>query len=338
MSIQPKYYLAAVLPAVAVVFAVMFWRAGDSPLPSAPPEEAAVDESEVVLPLRPPVGLSADKVALGERLFNDKRLSRDNTVACATCHRLDRGGVDGSRYATGIGGAVGAINTPTVFNASLNFVQFWDGRAKTLEEQAAGPVHNPIEMDSNWSQVLTKLRADDDYPAKFARLYRGGLSAEAIVDAIATFERTLVTTDSRFDRYLRGEHAAISAEEVEGYRRFRDYGCTSCHQGALLGGNMFQKFGVLGDYFAGGETRDADLGRYNVTHRAEDRHVFKVPTLRNIALTAPYFHDGSAETLEQAVAVMGRYQLGRELGEHDVRLIVAFLHTLTGRWRGEALK
>lgn len=339
MPIPPKYSLAALLPVVAVVLVVTFWRMGDQGVPPpALPEEVAVDEGEAVLPLRSPTGLSAERVVLGERLFNDVRLSRDNSVSCATCHRLDRGGADASRFATGIGGALGAINTPTVFNASLGFVQFWDGRAATLEEQAAGPVHNPIEMDSNWDQVLAKLRADEEYRVRFARAYPGGLSADAIVDAIATFERTLVTTDSRFDRYLRGERGALSADEIEGYRRFRDYGCTSCHQGVLLGGNMYQKFGVLGDYFAGREVGGPDLGRYNVTHREEDRHVFKVPTLRNIALTAPYFHDGSAQTLEQAVAVMGRYQLGRELGEQDVRLIVAFLRTLTGKWRGEELK
>jgi len=239
----------------------------------------------------------------------------------------------------GVDGARGPINAPTVFNAALQFVQFWDGRAASLEEQAAGPVHNPLEMASSWAEVLPKLRSDGEYRDAFQRLYPAqGIRGETIVDAIAAFERTLITTNSRFDRFLQGESTALNALEQSGYQRFLDYGCASCHQGALLGGNMYQRFGVMGDYFEGRTTSTADLGRFNVTGREEDRHVFKVPSLRNVAVTAPYFHDGSANSLEEAVIVMGRYQLGRHLSGADVASISAYLRTLTGEWQGRLLE
>lgn len=281
------------------------------------------------LPLpRPQVPL---RVSLGERLFFDTRLSADKTIACATCHRFDRGGADGQPVSTGIGGAHGPINAPTVFNSAYAFAQFWDGRAATLEEQAAGPVHNPLEMGSSWRVVLERLNADPAIRRDFALAYADGLTADNVANAIATFERTLITPDAPFDRYLAGDRRAMGQLAIDGYERFRDYGCISCHQGVLLGGNMYQKFGVLGDYFAKRTLTTADLGRYNVTGREEDRHVFKVPSLRNVALTAPYFHDGSTDSLAVAVTIMGRYQLGRELSQEDVAAIVAFLESLTGK-------
>jgi len=293
-----------------------------------------------LLPLPPVPELPYQKVALGKRLFFEKRLSRDNSLACAGCHDFNRGGADRLPAALGVGGKRGTVNTPTVFNSSLNFVQFWDGRAASLKEQAAGPVHNPLEMASNWQEVIGKLREDKDYQQDFSALY-GGITGEAIVDAIATYERTLLTPNSRFDRYLRGEKTALSEREIDGYNHFLEYGCASCHQGALLGGNMFQRFGVMGDYFSSREASraiPADLGRYNVTGRAKDRHVFKVPGLRNVAVTAPYFHNGSAATLEEAVVIMARFQLGRELSGDDVQAITAFLRTLTGEWEGKTLQ
>jgi len=294
---------------------------------------------EAFQPLPPVPALSPEKVALGERLFFDKRLSKDNSIACASCHDFSRGGSDGMRVALGIGQQSGPINTPTVFNAALNFVQFWDGRAATLEEQAAGPVHNPLEMGSSWPEVIAKLRSDSGYQQSFAQLYpQQGISGDSIVDAIATYERTLITTGSRFDRFLRGDTAALNGLEQGGYRRFLDYGCASCHQGVLLGGNMYQRFGVMGDYFADRKFSAADLGHFNVTGREEDRHVFKVPSLRNVAVTPPYFHDGSVFSLEEAVIVMGRYQLGRELSGPDVTAISTFLRTLTGEWQGNTLQ
>lgn len=283
-----------------------------------------------VLPLAPIQGLDPGRVALGERLFHDARLSADFSLACASCHNLAQGGVDGRKVSLGVKGAQGGINAPTVLNSGYGMAQFWDGRAASLEEQAAGPIHNPVEMGSNWAEVLGRLKQDADLVASFNKLYPEGLTADNVVDAIATFERSLVTVNSRFDRYLRGEKQILTPLEIDGYRRFQELGCTSCHQGVLLGSNMYQKFGVLRDYFAGKKITPADLGRYNVTQREEDKHVFKVPTLRNIAQTAPYFHDGSADTLDQAVTVMARYQLGRDLSAQDVEAIVAFLKTLSG--------
>lgn len=308
-----------------------------------PPSPAAssrltLDSFQPILPLPPLPALSPARVALGERLFHDRRFSADNTLACVSCHDLTRAGTDGKRVSVGIGGALGGINAPTVFNSALSFVQFWDGRAASLEEQAAGPIHNPAELGSNWAEVLGRLSRDASMVAEFRAAYPDGLTAANIADAIATFERSLLTLNSRFDRYLQGDGSALSSLEQDGYRRFRELGCSSCHQGVLLGGNMYQKFGVLGDYFAGQPETKSDLGRYNVTGREVDKHVFKVPSLRNIALTAPYFHNGSVDTLTDAVVIMGRYQLGRELESRDVQAIVAFLGSLNGEWRGVPLK
>lgn len=328
------FRIFAVLAGLAGIGIAIF-KATDQELPSLPlsPLVSARpgDDFQPITPLQPVSGLDPARVRLGERLFHDARLSGDLSIACANCHGLQQGGVDGRRVSVGVQGRLGGINAPTVFNSAYSLAQFWDGRAATLEEQAAGPVHNPLEMASNWQQVLERLAQDTEMVSAFQAAYRTGLTAENIVDAIASFERSLVTLDSRFDRYLRGERDALNMVEIEGYQRFREFGCTSCHQGMLVGGNMYQKFGVLKDYFAGRMLTEADLGRYNVTRREEDRHVFKVPSLRNIAQTAPYFHDASAATLDQAVSVMGRYQLGRELSPQDVEFIVAFLNTLTGQ-------
>ena len=334
---------------IAIVTLLMlgsgFWLAGkhDSPvnltvLPTESMPTVSLDVMQPIQPLPPMPAMRPERVALGERLFHDRRLSADNSLACDSCHDLAHGGVDGKPVSVGIGGALGSINAPTVFNSGLSFVQFWDGRAASLEEQVAGPIHNPAEMGSNWAEVLSRLSLDAEIVAEFRRAYRDGLSAANVADAIGCFERSLLTPNSRFDRYLGGDKSALSEQEREGYRLFRDLGCTSCHQGALLGGNMFQKFGVLGDYFAGQPETKANLGRFNVTGRTEDRHVFKVPMLRNIAQTAPYFHNGSVASLDQAVSIMGRYQLGRELSPADVQAMVAFLNSLTGEWRGVPLK
>lgn len=282
-------------------------------------------------PLARAQGLDPARVALGRRLFSDTRLSRDGTIACVSCHRFDLAGADGLPRSFGVGRAEGNINAPSVFNSDLNFVQFWDGRAATLEEQAAGPVHNPVEMASSWAEVVVRLNADSELRDAFVAAYPDGVTAKNIAQALASFERALRTPGAAFDRYLGGEARALSPLAQEGYEKFRDFGCISCHQGVLLGGNMFQKFGVMGDYFAARPLTQADLGRYNVTGREEDRHVFKVPSLRNVAQTAPYFHDASAATLAEAIVVMGRFQLGRELAEEDVRAIGAFLESLSGQ-------
>lgn len=293
---------------------------------------------EAVQPLPDSLELDPEKVALGERLFHDVRLSGDDSIGCFSCHGLKTGGVDNRARSTGVNGAIGEVNAPTVFNSGFNFVQFWDGRAATLEEQIDGPVNNPKEMASSWPQVIIKLSQDAAYPDQFSRLYRDGITPSNIRDAIATFERSLVTPNSRFDKYLRGDKDALSAQEKRGFELFQSYGCAACHQGINLGGNMFEKMGLMGDYFADrGDQTDADKGRFNVEHDENSLHEFKVPSLRNIARTAPYFHDGSAQTLQQAVGIMAKYQLGRPMPQNEADAIVAFLESLTGEYKGEPL-
>jgi len=241
-------------------------------------------------------------------------------------------------HSFGIGDAEGVVNSLTIFNAGLNFKQFWDGRASSLEEQLDGPVSAANEMGSTWEAIVRKLRATPAYSAPFSELFSDGIQVKNIKNVIAEFERSLITPNCRFDKFLRGDAAALTAAEKEGYRKFKSYGCASCHQGVNIGGNMFEKFGIMADYFAArGNVTKADYGRFNVTGREEDRFVFKVPSLRNIALTAPYLHDGSAADLETAVAVMGRYQLGESLSAEDIGEIVGFLETLTGEFEGKAL-
>lgn len=288
-----------------------------------------------VLPQAPE--LDPRRVALGKRLFNETALSSDGKVACATCHDLAHGGDDGKQRSPGVNGKLGGVNAPTVFNASLNFVQFWDGRAGSLEEQIGGPITNPIEMAMSWPQILGLLKANPSYFAEFAAAFPDGVTEPNVRTAIADFERTLVTTGSRFDRYLGGDQTALDAQAKTGYETFKSVGCIACHQGSNVGGNMFQRFGVLGDYFKDrGNVTEADYGRFNVTKNESDRFVFRVPSLRNVEHTAPYFHDGSAATLPQAIQVMARYQLGRKLGDEQVASIIAFLKSLSGPELGSA--
>jgi cytochrome c peroxidase len=277
---------------------------------------------------------AARRVALGRRLFSEPRLSRDDSISCATCHVLERGGVDEIPLAIGLGGAVGRVNTPTVFNAALNYRQFWDGRASTLEEQIDGPIHNPAEMGSSYPEVIAKLGRDPSWAREVKAAYAAPLSASVIRDAIATYERTLVLPDSPFDRFLAGDPTAIGADERHGYELFKSYGCASCHQGANVGGNLFARLGAAHEYFDAADPTLADLGRYNVTHRDSDRHVFRVPSLRLVTLTAPYLHNGTVQSLPLMIRMMARYQLGRELPAGDVDFIEKFLGTLRGRIDG----
>ena len=268
---------------------------------------------------------------LGKRLFHETTLSGDGTLSCASCHDLNRGGADARALSVGMGGAVGAINAPTVFNAVFNFRQFWDGRAEDLIEQASGPVANPIEMGADWDQVVGRVAADGSYREQFSEVFGREVDREGITEAIAAYERSLITANGRFDRWLYGEDDALSEIELEGYRLFKSVGCVTCHQGINAGGNMYQTMGKMADYFADrGEITEADYGRYNVTGRESDRFRFKVPTLRNVAETAPYFHDGQIPTLLEAVQKMARYQLGIHLRAEEGRAITAFLKTLSG--------
>lgn len=293
---------------------------------------------EPLKPLPPIPTLDPKRVQLGLRLFNDPRLSVNNTLSCASCHRLEKGGADDKPFSLGFDGKPVEVNTPTVFNAGLNFHQFWDGRVDTLEEQVHIVVLSPTEMGSTWETVVKRIADDPGYAKDFKDAYPDGVTKPNIQSALADYERTLQTPNSRFDQYLLGNTDALTPREKFGYQRFKEYGCIACHQGVNIGGNMFQKFGIMGDYFIdrGNPTR-ADEGRFNITGDENDHQVFKVPSLRNVAVTAPYFHDGSAPTLERAVEVMFKYQLGREPLKNDTTLIVEFLKTLTGEWEGKPL-
>lgn len=282
-----------------------------------------------------------EKVALGESLFHDPRLSTDNTLSCASCHDLRYGGVDRAVTATGVRGQVGPINTPTVFNAALSFTQFWDGRAPDLEAQADGPPNADGEMDSNWDEITAKLVQDERVMELLHAAYPGEDFSEGVDprfwrNAIGDFERTLITPDAPFDAYLRGDSSAISELAKEGYQVFKDVGCVECHNGLGVGGNSFQPLGREKPYF-GEHTVPVDLGRYNVTGDERDRNFFKVPNLRNVALTGPWLHDGSQEDLADVVRVMGEYQLDVHLSDGQVDRIVAFLETLTGEYQGRSL-
>lgn len=296
-----------------------------------PPGLAA--RSEPIIPLPTEMGLHQGKVALGEKLFHDVRLSADNSISCASCHVLAEGGSDNLARSVGIRGAVGQVNAPTVYNSGFNFVQFWDGRAASLHEQAAGPVTNIIEMGADWQDVVEKLGKDQALVTSFNELYPTGLNEQNIRDAIAVFEQSLVTSNSPFDRWLRGDKSALNDEQLRGYQLFKSYGCISCHQGVNIGGNMYARMGAMGDYFNDleREITEADYGRFNRTGDEYDRYMFKVPSLRLAARTAPYFHDGSVATLEEAILVMARYQLGREIPAEDLTAIVAFLRALVGK-------
>ena len=294
-------------------------------------------------PVRP-IDLSVDvdeaKVALGFALFHDPRLSVDNTVSCATCHALETAGVDNHQYSHGVDDQLGGVNAPTVYNAVYNFVQFWDGRARTLADQAAGPPLNPVEMASeSFDQIIAKLAADKQFAKAFTAVYPDGLTEANITDAIEEFERTLITPNSRFDKWLRGDDSALTADELTGYELFKKYDCATCHVGQNLGGQSYELMGLRRHYFAdrGLELTHEDNGRYKETQLERDRHRFKVPGLRNVEHTWPYYHDGTRETLEDAVRDMGIYQSGVDLTDTEVNQITSFLKTLTGEYQGQLL-
>ena len=271
-------------------------------------------------------------VKLGERLYFEKRLSVNNSMSCNTCHRVDDnlGGVDNEPTSPGAFGKRGDRNSPTVLNAGFQFAQFWDGRAETLEAQAKGPILNPVEMAMPAdTDVIKRIKSFPEYQAMFETAFTDGddrINYDNVARAIAAFERTLVTHD-RFDDFLDGDDKALNAQELRGLKLFMETGCTTCHFGPTLGGTQFQKVGLVNPY----ETND--LGRYDVTKDESDKHKFKVPMLRNIAITGPYFHDGKIKTLEEAVQKMGWLQLGLELTEEQVDDMVAFLNTLTDKQR-----
>lgn len=304
---------------------------------TAIPERA----NEPVQPIPDSLPTDAKKVSLGFTLFNDKRLSADDTISCHTCHDMEKAGTDNARFAEGIRQQRGDVNAPTVFNAVFNFRQFWDGRAATLHEQVAGPPFNPIEMGSaDWQQVLDKLIRDEALTAEFTAVYPDGWTPNNIQDAITEYERTLITPDSPFDQWLKGRDDALSQAELDGYKRFKDYRCASCHVGKSLGGQSYEYMNLKKDYFQdrGGDPLGSDAGHKNFSEKDEHEHMFKVPNLRNIELTGPYLHDGTVATLDETVRIMGVYLAGIELPQQDRDNIVAFMRTLTGKYKGERLK
>lgn len=296
--------------------------------------------NEAIRPVQDSVPVDMRKVILGNLLFHDVRLSADNTVSCSSCHGLNTGGVDNKPFSEGVGGQHGGVNAPTVFNALYNFVQFWDGRAATLADQAAGPPLNPVEMAcKSFDEICDKLKADAAFSKAFTEVYPDGINEANITNAIQEFEKTLLTPNSRFDKYLKGDMAALTTEELAGYDLFKKYNCATCHVGENMGGQSYELMGIKQDYFAdrGTELTVEDYGRFKETKNERDRHRFKVPGLRNVALTAPYFHDATQATLEDAVRAMGKYEVGVDLSQQEVKQIVAFLQTLTGEYQGKLL-
>ena len=293
--------------------------------------------NEPVRPIDQTLEYDAAKAALGFALFHDPRLSVDNTVSCASCHALETAGVDNHQYSHGVNDQLGGVNAPTVYNAVYNFVQFWDGRAQTLAAQAAGPPLNPVEMASeSFDQIIAKLKADKKFAKAFKAVYPDGITEANLTDAIEQFERTLITPNSAFDKWLRGDDSALTAQELEGYELFKKYDCATCHAGPNLGGLSYELMGLRRHYFAerGLELTHEDNGRFKETGLERDRHRFKVPGLRNVEHTWPYYHDGTRETLEEAVRDMGLYQSGVELTDAETASIVAFLKSLTGEYNG----
>ena len=266
-------------------------------------------------------------VELGKKLWFDPRLSKSGFISCNSCHNLSMGGSDNLPTSIGHHWQEGPINSPTVLNSSLNLAQFWDGRAKDLQEQAGGPIANPGEMAFTHALAVDLLRSIPQYVAEFKKVFgHDKLTIEEVTSAIAAFEETLTTPNARFDQWLKGDKKAIDAQELRGYQLFKNAGCVACHNGPNLGGSSFQRMGVVEPY----KTTSTAEGRFAVTGKDADRFNFKVPTLRNVELTYPYFHDGAADTLAQAVDTMGRLQLGRKFSDAENADIVAFLKTLTG--------
>jgi cytochrome c peroxidase len=274
------------------------------------------------------------KVKLGQMLYHDPRLSSTGTVSCASCHNTMLGGEDNRPVAMGVNGQTGGRSAPTVWNSAFNTVQFWDGRAASLEDQAAGPVTNPIEMGmKDWQQVVKRLQSIDGYEAYFTKAFGPkSISKDSATKAIAAYERTLITPNSPYDRYVKGDKNALTAQQLQGMNKFKEIGCSGCHSGpAFNGPGTYQKFPVFSSgYFAAQFKKDK--GRFEATKKKEDMHFWKVPTLRNIALTAPYFHNGKTKSLDDAVKLMAKLQANKDLSKQEIGDIVAFLNALTGEF------
>jgi cytochrome c peroxidase len=288
---------------------------------------SAVFAEEPIEPIKPPQSVNLGMVELGKKLYFDPRLSKSGFISCNSCHNLSMGGTDNIPTSIGDKWQQGPINAPTVLNSSLNLAQFWDGRAADLKAQAGGPIANPGEMAFSHTLAIDVLESIPAYVREFKQVFgKDSVDIDQVTTAIAEFEKTLVTPNSRFDQWLLGKKDALSADELAGYELFKESGCTACHNGAAVGGASFQKMGVVEPY----KTTSKAEGRSAVTKDEADRFNFKVPTLRNVEMTYPYFHDGAADTLSEAVEIMGRIQLGQKFSDKENARIVAFLKTLTG--------
>jgi cytochrome c peroxidase len=287
----------------------------------------SVAAQELITPIEPVKEINLAKVELGKKLYFDPRLSKSGFISCNSCHNLSMGGTDNLKTSIGHNWQQGPINAPTVLNSSMNVAQFWDGRAADLKEQAGGPIANPGEMAFTHTLAVDVLESIPEYVTEFTQVFGPDcINIEQVTEAIAEFEKTLVTPNDRFDQWLLGNTDAITERELAGYKLFKNSGCIGCHMGPALGGTSFQKMGLVSPY----ETKNDAQGLSGVTGKDADRFKFKVPTLRNVELTYPYFHDGEAATLAEAVDIMGRLQLGRKFEETELDQIVAFLKTLTG--------
>ncbi len=287
----------------------------------------SVAAQEPITPIEPIKEINLAKVELGKKLYFDPRLSKSGFISCNSCHNLSMGGTDNLKTSIGHNWQQGPINSPTVLNSSMNVAQFWDGRAADLKEQAGGPIANPGEMAFTHTLAVDVLESIPEYVTEFTQVFGPDcINIDQVTEAIAEFEKTLVTPNSRFDQWLQGYTDAITEQELAGYQLFKSSGCVACHMGPAIGGTSFQKMGLVAPY----ETKNEAQGLAGVTGKDADRFKFKVPTLRNVELTYPYFHDGEAATLTEAVDIMGRLQLARKFETTELEKIVAFLKTLTG--------
>lgn len=288
---------------------------------------ASAQAAEPFQPLEPVADVDPARAELGKQLYFDPRLSKSGFISCNSCHNLSMGGSDNLPTSIGHQWHQGPINSPTVLNSRFSIAQFWDGRAADLKEQAGGPIANPGEMAATHELAVDVISTIPGYVDAIETIYGDGdVTIDRLTDAIAEFEKTLVTPNAPFDQWLKGDQSAMDAEALAGYELFKSSGCTGCHNGPAMGGTMFQKVGLIQPY----DTDNPARGRAGVTGQASDEMVFKVPTLRNIELTYPYFHDGQVQTLEEAVDLMGRLQLGREFSDTEIDQLVAFLKSLTG--------
>lgn len=296
-----------------------------------------VTTREPLAPLPEPPLLDPAKVVLGGSLFSDPILSESGQLSCATCHDLKTGGTVHVERTIGYMGRVHQFNAPTIFNVGNIYRLGWRGNLTSLEQQNEKVLLDESIMAVTWDSLLNRLRANPSYSAAFQRIFRRDVDRTALLDTLAVFERSLNTPNSAFDRYLRGESGAMNSKEREGYRIFKDYGCASCHQGSNIGGNMVQRSGIFSHADTTDVFNDGDLEPFILTDREDDKRVFRVPSLRNVAVTAPYFHDGRAPSLNEAVSRMARSQLGRTLNSNEIDALVAFLNTLTGEYNGKKL-